>query len=113
MRKGELYQIAAARNIRDELFHGIEWLHFDPSRFGLIGVYNLIWDKRAQQPAENGAHTLSVTMILPLTDAEVRQISPNNEYRRVRWIHPEELLGMPDRFHPCLVEMAQGVAKLM
>jgi hypothetical protein len=110
MRRGELYQIAAARNIHLELFHGVEGLHVHPDRFVMIGVYNLIWDTRAQEPIENGSHTLSVTMMLALTDMEVEYIRPNDEYRGVQWILPDELVGTPDRFHPCLIEMARAVA---
>src|SRR5689334_22142293 len=54
MRKGELYQTAAIRNVKRELFQGVDDIEIHPNRCVLVGVYNLIWDKRAQEPIENG-----------------------------------------------------------
>jgi len=112
MRKGELYQTAAARNVKRELFQGIDNIEIHPNRFALVGVYNLIWDKRAQEPIESGCHTLSVTMLLPLKDIEVALLHTNEEYHEVRWILPEEIIHHPDRYHPCLVQMAKDIVSL-
>lgn len=113
MRKGELYQAAAARNVKRELFPGVDVMEIHPNRFVLVGVYNLIWDRRAQEPVENGCHMLSVTMLLPLTDAEVASLHPNEEYRDARWVLPDEIIRYSDAYHPCLVQMAKDVAELI
>lgn len=111
MRKGELYQIAAVRNVKRELFHGIDDIEIDPDRFVLAGVYNLIWDRRAQDPVENGCHMLSVTMMLSLTNAEVASLHPNEEYHDIRWILPNDLLNAPSAYHPCLVQMTRDIVE--
>ena len=103
MYKGELYQAAAARNLKRELFYTLDEIEFDPSRFTLMGIYNLIWDERAQVPVENGCHTISITMMLPLTDSEFASLHPNEEYRETRWITPSEIIHSSDVYHPCLV----------
>ena len=113
MRKGELYQAAAGRNVKRELFQDIDGIKLDTNRFVLVGIYNLIWDKRAQEPVENGCHVLSVTMMLPLTDDEVACLCPNEEYRDIRWVFPDEIILMPAVYHPCLVQMARDVIQLV
>lgn len=113
MRKGELYQVAAARNIKRELFSGLDEIEIHPDRFVLVGVYNLIWDKRAQERVENGCHMLSVTMLLPLVDAEVASLHLNEEYSDARWVLPDEIIHHANAYHPCLVQMAKDVAELM
>jgi len=113
MHKGELFQIAAARNAKRELFHSDNEVEISPNRFILVGVYNLIWDKRAQEPIENGCHTLSITMMLPLTEAEVASLHPNEEYRAICWISPDEIIHKPSLYHPCLLQMARDIARCM
>jgi len=113
MRKGELYQTAAVRNTKRELFQDVDEIEIHANRFVLLGIYNLIWDKRAQEPVENGCHMLSVTMLLPLTDAEVAYLHPNEEYDAIRWILPDEIIYHPDAYHPCLVQMAKDVVGLI
>jgi len=113
MRKGELYQVAAARNVKRELFAGVDEMEIHPNRFVLVGVYNLIWDRRAQEPVENGCHMLSVTMLLPLVDAEVASLHPNEEYCDARWVPPDEIIHHSNAYHPCLVQMARDLAELI
>jgi ADP-ribose pyrophosphatase YjhB (NUDIX family) len=110
MRKGEQYQIAAARNVRRELFHERDEIEINPDRFNLVGIYNLIWNKRAQKPVQNGCHILSVTMMLSLTDTEIALLRPNEEYRNIRWVLPDEIIQSPHAYHPCLVQMAKDSA---
>jgi ADP-ribose pyrophosphatase YjhB (NUDIX family) len=107
MRKGELYAEAAVRNLKREL--GVE---FDGDRFGLLGVYNLIWDKRAQAPVDNGCHMLSVTMYLELNDKEKAAIKLNEEYSEHSWIEPDEIINRQTTFHPCLIQMATDLRHL-
>ena len=112
MHKGELYQISAARNVKRELFQGVDEIEIHPDRFFLVDVYNMIWDKRAQEPVENGCHMLSVMMMLPLTDAEVAFLHPNEEYYDIRWILPDEIIQHPDTYHPCLRQMVKDIVEL-
>lgn len=113
MHKGELFQIAAARNVERELFHKADRIKISPDRFKLVGVYNLIWNKRAQEPIENGCHVISITMMLPLTDEEIAHLHPNEEYRKICWIQPVEIIDGPELYHPCLVQMARDILPLI
>lgn len=113
MQKGELYQMAAVRNVKRELFFNTDGVDIDPDRFGFVGVYNLIWGRRAQYPVENGCHMLSITMMLILTDKEVNSLSLNEEYRASRWVDPVQIIEDSDTYHPCLIQMAKDVSKLL
>lgn len=113
MRKGELYQIAAVRNTKRELFPNSQDIEINPNRFILVGIYNLIWETRAQAPTENGSHVISVTMMLPLTDEESQLLCCNEEYHDIRWILPDEIIGGTDEYHPCLVLMAKDITNLL
>jgi len=113
MRKGELYQIAAARNTKRELFQNTQEIKINPDRFILVGIYNLIWNTRAQTPIENGSHVISVTMMLPLTDDESSLLHCNEEYHETRWIRPCEIIVGAEKYHPCLVLMAKDITKFL
>ncbi|HTK11078.1 MAG TPA: NUDIX domain-containing protein [Ktedonobacteraceae bacterium] len=110
MRKGELYQIAAQRNALRELFCDTEKIEIDPDRFTLIGIYNLLWDTRAQAPTENGCHMISITMMLPLTENEIPFLCPNEEYHDVQWALPDEITSRADIYHPCLIQMIRDAS---
>ena len=112
MQRGDLYQQAAARNIRRELFRGAQ-VTLESDRFRIIGVYNLIWDQRAQEPSDAGCQHLSVTMMLRLTRQEAISITPNEEYSEVRWIAPGAIITDADAYHPCLVQMARDVGRTL
>ena len=112
MQRGERYQEAAARNTLRELFRGSQFT-LSPDRFRMIGVYNLIWDQRAQEPSDEGCQHLSVTMMIRLTRHEVNSITPNEEYRAVRWVSPRAIIDDANTFHPCLVQMARDVRKAL
>lgn len=112
MRRGELYQQAAARNILRELFHGSHFT-LDQNRFRVVGVYNLIWDQRAQEPSDAGCQHLSVTMMLRLTRQEVASITPNEEFSELRWILPGAITAATDAYHPCLAQMARDVRRAL
>lgn len=113
MRKGELFEAAAARNLKRELFSDADEIEIQLDRFVLVGVYNLLWDTRAQEPTENGCHMISVTMLLRLEDTEVASLHPNEEYSDIQWVLPNEILQNSNAYHPCLVQMAEDVAKLL
>jgi hypothetical protein len=112
MQKGELYQTTAARKIKRELFSHVDDIEINPNRFTLIDIYNLIWDKCAQVPVENGCHVISVTMMLSLTNKEVTHLHPNEEYHSIRWIRPSEIIRESERYHPCLVQMVKDMTNL-
>lgn len=112
MQRGELYQEAAARNTLRELFRGDRFT-LAPDRFRMIGIYNLIWDQRAQEPSDAGCQHISVTMMIRLTRQEVNGITPNEEYSEVRWITPSAIIADADAYHPCLVQMARDVRMQM
>lgn len=81
MKPGESFEQTAARNVKRELT-----LDIDPARFIYVGCYSMVWGMRAQAPQENGCHTLSVTMMLRVSEDETRQIMPNDEYHELKWI---------------------------
>ncbi len=108
MRKGDLYQEAAVRNMKREL-----QVEFAPDRFNFLNAYNLLWDKRAQEPTTHGCHMLSITMYLQLTEEEHQQIRLNEEYGAHRWVEPNELISDPEKYHPCLVQMARDIQAVL
>lgn len=112
MQRGELYQQAAARNVLRELFSGGQ-VTLESDRFRIIGIYNLIWDQRAQEPSDAGCQHLSVTMMIRLTRQEVVSITPNEEYSKVRWIAPGAIISDAAAYHPCLVQMARDVQRAL
>ena len=106
MKKGELYHDAAVR-----IMLGETRLNLQPERFTLVGYYNLIWDQRAQAPADHGCHTLSVTHWVSLTADEVRVLTLNEEYNACAWVFPEQVIEAPTLYHPALVQMARDLAQ--
>lgn len=105
MRKGERIEQALRRNLRRELKLDIP----EERLLGVIGYYNLIWDKRAQKPAENGCHMFSITSIAELTPAEKEQLILNEEYVDFRWVDPVEVIANANDYHSCLVQMAKDI----
>lgn len=103
MRPGESFEHAAARNIKRELGVDIE-----PSRFKYLCTYSLVWARRAQPPHENGSHTVSITMLVRVTDEEVGLIKHNEEYETLKWVYPTEFI-FDDTFHPALGMVAKNV----
>jgi len=113
MRKGELYQQAAERNIMRELFSSGDDHVIELDRFRMVGVYNLIWNQRAQEPSNAGCQHISVTVMIRLTREEARSISPNEEYSETHWVNPHDLLGRVDLHHPCLVQMTRDALRVL
>ena len=113
MRKGELYQAAALRNTARELFSDTDAVTIESDRFQLVGVYNLIWDTRAQSPMDAGCHHISVTMMIRLNHLEVTSIHINEEYSEVKWILPEDIIAGTRLYHPCLIQMAKDARQLL
>jgi hypothetical protein len=104
MCKGELYAEAALHNIHRKLSSVIQ-----PERLELFNFYSFIWDKRAQEPVENGSHTLSVVMMLRLTESEVAALTLNEEYEDSIWLTLEAVIGCPKTYHPALIQMARDL----
>jgi ADP-ribose pyrophosphatase YjhB (NUDIX family) len=105
MRKGELIEQAVRRNLRRELRLDIP----EDRLLNIIGYYSQIWDTRAQEPTTNGSHVFSITTAVHLTDEEKARIQLNEEYADSQWVDPVHVIENPDRFHPCLVQIARDI----
>ena len=55
---------------------------------------------------------LSVTMLLPLIDAEATSLRPNEEYCETRCVLPDDIIHYSNAYHPCLVQIAKDVAEV-
>lgn len=105
MRKGELIEQALRRNLRREVYLDIP----EERLRSIIGYYNLIWDKRAQEPTTNGSHVFSITTAVQITDEEKASIQLNEEYADSQWVYPSHVIEHPDQFHPCLIQIARDL----
>lgn len=94
MRVGESFQEATARNIKREL-----GLDIKPKRFQYLGAYSLVWATRAQKPQDGGCHMVSITMTLRVKDSEIAAIKHNEEYEKLQWMKPKDVLADAN-FHP-------------
>ncbi|MBV9709395.1 MAG: NUDIX hydrolase [Ktedonobacteraceae bacterium] len=107
MRKAELIEQALRRNLRRELHLDIA----EDRLLTIIGYYNLIWDKRAQEPTTNGAHVFSITTAVQLTDEEKACLQLNEEYADAQWVAPFYVIENANQFHPCLVQVARDILR--
>ena len=107
MRKAELIEQALRRNLRRELHLDIA----EDRLLTIIGYYNLIWDKRAQEPTTNGAHLFSITTAVQLTDEEKVRLQLNEEYTDAQWVDPFYVIENANQFHPCLVQIARDIIR--
>lgn len=107
MRKSELIEQALQRNLRRELHLDIP----EDRLRSIIGYYNLIWDKRAQEPTTNGSHVFSITTAVQLTEKERASIQLNEEYADSQWVDPLHVIESSDQFHPCLVQVARDIIR--
>lgn len=105
MRAGESFENAAARTIERELSITIPVYDFQ-----LVGFYNLIWDTKAQ--GRGGCHTFSVTLECHVTDEQVDKFHSNEEYEKIKWISPNEILSAAEStYHPTLRQTMQDYLK--
>lgn len=110
MRKGELIEESLQRNLRRELFENKREYDIPLARLqGVIGYYNLIWDKRAQEPMTNGCHMLSVTSLVEVNTTELERLHLNEEYVDSRWVNPFNIIEDANEYHACLVQMAKDI----
>lgn len=87
MNFGESPEEAAARGFKREM-----GLNLPLDRFKMFKTYNLIWEIRDLPPVENGYHTLSNTHLVFLSDREIAQLKPNEEYAGdMIWRRAEEI----------------------
>ncbi len=103
MKPGENFEQAAKRNLKRELNLDIKL-----SRFHHFGTYSFVWSRRAELPQENGCHDVSITMILEISDEEVKKIKQNYEYEEVEWYDPE-VVAESGNFHPAVVTYANDL----
>ncbi|MBI2045833.1 MAG: NUDIX domain-containing protein [Parcubacteria group bacterium] len=102
MMPGESFEEAASRKLKEELSLDIE-----VSRLSYIGTYSLVWGERAQEPIENGSHTVSITMTATITDKEMAALKPNDEYAALQWVSPEHVSHSD--FHSAIRQGAKDI----
>lgn len=103
-RPGETDEQTAARNLQRELHLTIA----DLARFRWLCHYDLVWARRAQPPQDHGCHMTSDFYLFPLTDEELPQLHPNEEYEEVQWYTPGAILrALEGTFHPAVVGAMQ------
>ncbi|MCX6784600.1 MAG: NUDIX domain-containing protein [Candidatus Komeilibacteria bacterium] len=107
MRFGESFQQAANRNLAREM--GIE---VDPDRIRPFGTYNYIWGERAQEPAENGSQTVSITSMLVLTPGEIEGLAPNEEYAGALVWRDLKEVATSTTDHPGMIQTAKDLLNL-
>lgn len=105
MKPGESFEISAARNIKRELS-----LTINPVRFKYLNVYSFVWGTRNEPPKENGCHDVSITMVLLIDDVEIAVIKPNDEYKEMQWIKPQDVVP-ETKFHPAVRKYAEDLIK--
>lgn len=95
----ELFSDAAIRNIKREL--GIV---LDEDDVSFVGFYSMVWDKRAEEPVENGFHDLMIFMKTKI-DLNVHRINLDGTHSSVEWYTPAELreLDKQGKIHPYLM----------
>ncbi len=108
-RPGQHPREAAADNVRRELGLGLP-----PSRFRVVGSYNLVWEHRQQRPQANGTADISTVHALVLTPEEFKKaLKPDRkEYRAVEWTDIQAVLSGGDRYSPALQQFLRDLAAL-
>ncbi len=106
MKPGESFEVAAARNVRREI-----GLNIEPSRFSYFSTYSFVWMRRAQTPKNHGSHTISIVMIVDISDIEAETIKLDKEFEKTQWIMPEDIIARSEKFHPGLVSYAKDLIK--
>eukprot|EP00401_Gymnodinium_catenatum_P042965 CAMPEP_0117501566 /NCGR_PEP_ID=MMETSP0784-20121206/23366_1 /TAXON_ID=39447 /ORGANISM="" /LENGTH=219 /DNA_ID=CAMNT_0005296827 /DNA_START=65 /DNA_END=721 /DNA_ORIENTATION=+ len=102
-RPGESPQQAAARNVRRELN-----LELPPSRFEVVGNYSLVWQMRAQAPADHGTADISTVHQLKISAEEASAVLlDEKEYCEARWFRAKEVLE--GEFHPVLKQTLRDI----
>lgn len=108
MMPGESFEEAAARNVKREL-----GLDVEPYLFEYLNTHSVVWPTRAQPPQDHGCHEVIITMVLPLTNEEVDNIKPNQEYERLWWLPVKKVVSNHSQFHPALVQHARDVINFL
>jgi len=104
MKPGESFEQAAARNIKRELSINIK-----QKRFKYFCTYSTAWTRRAQEPKENGSHTTSTTMIVVVSEREVKSMKHSEEYSAMQWLAPVVIIAGRSTFHRAVVMLARNV----
>lgn len=67
--------------------------HLDSDRFCFIGVYSTSFAFREQAPIHNGSHTVNLTYLVALTEAEKQQVQlSNTEYEAgYQWVDLDQV----------------------
>lgn len=102
MRPGESFHETISRNVKREL--GLE---IEPSRFQYLCIYSTVWARRAQEPKDHGSHTISITMLLEVSDEEANMIAPNEEYEYIQWVSTQRVVE-DESLHPAVRMVARN-----
>lgn len=106
MRPGESFETAAARNTKREI-----GLDIKPSRFRYFSAYSSVWARRAQAPQDHGSHTISIIMILEISNTEAEAIKLGEGFEKIQWIKPKDIIARAKEFHPELVSYARDLIR--
>lgn len=107
MRPGESFEEAASRNVKREL-----GLTINPNRFHYLCTYSTVWAMRAQKPKANGSHSVSITMVLRVSDDEITRIQHNEEYAALQWMDVHRVANSSN-FHPAVVMVAKNAGEYL
>ncbi len=90
-------------------------IDIDPQRLLPAGVYNLIWDSRAEGPLSvgdqtyTGVHDTAHLFVYPVTSTEIATMDLGDEYSKLRWVDPFEIIDAPrGEYHPAFVDMVSN-----
>lgn len=97
MRAGDTPLQAIVKNTRRET-----GLDLPPDRFDQVCTVSMLWQKRKQEPEDNGTADISVVFVARVTPSERAAVTVDSrEHRAVKWVAPEEVLG-GEHYHPAL-----------
>ncbi|KAI8471757.1 MAG: hypothetical protein J3K34DRAFT_520281 [Monoraphidium minutum] len=103
MKAGDTPLAAAAKNVKRET--GLE---LPPERFTPLCTMSMLWQKRKQEPADNGTADISVVFLVGVTPQERAALAMDGaEYDASAWLPPRDVTG-GDGYHPALRRRGRG-----
>ncbi|GAB5355902.1 hypothetical protein AAMO2058_000244800 [Amorphochlora amoebiformis] len=108
-RPGQSPQEGASANVKRELR-----IDAEPSRYHVVGSYNLVWEMRQQKPNSNGTADISTVHALTLTEQEFKSCDLNlfekKEYSEVKWTKIEDILN--GNYNPSLRQFVHDLCSM-
>lgn len=104
IKTGEQLKQTTRRLIEEEV-----GLVISEQRFEYLCTYVAAWEKRRQEPIDNGVHTVSLVFKVELTENEVENIQLNKDHDQYELIDIKEILNKPDAYHPALVQCIKAL----